>query len=279
MELEQPYLKVASALRLKLLQEDVLPEIWQKFRDPLLHSALLLLAQYWDDEADDAVHARLLHSELKTPDLEAYYASSEQDLPDRINRSQVDPEQDFFKLDFVSGWDSHVSSIPAFACYCWEGVGQHLNERDQFAPYAVFRKKPELIEMTVVGKKYQPWKEGIRADWGNLFQENTPQNLSQWYYSFLKQWHFPIEMGYQRPWEKKRHLVQVIGLEDLHKSKKAGVILVKTDQGGKGYPLNSLKWADEKDASLFHRYNVWQSRQYLLLKPIPDFSHWRFEKE
>ena len=43
--------------------------------DATLQSVTLLVAQYWSDEADDAVHGEMIYSELDTPDLDAIRAN------------------------------------------------------------------------------------------------------------------------------------------------------------------------------------------------------------
>jgi len=280
MELEQPYLKIASALRLKLLQEDVLPKLWQRFEEqPSLRSALLLFAQFYCDEAIDAVQGRLLFSELESPDLEAYFSSSEQDLPDLVNQREVDPEQDYFELDYVGG-DSNGIQISAFACYCKEGGYQGMSERELFAPYAVFRKVSGALEMQVVGTKYQPWKDGVQYDWAGRFsvpRESDPQTLQAWHSCLRRKLLFPITVGHWKRNQPPLNGIQLLALAKLPDCRKAGMLLGKTNQGM--FPLIQLNWQDMADSALFYAYCDWQSQAYLLLKPIPDFSHWRFEKE
>jgi hypothetical protein len=63
-----------ARLRDRVLREDIAPVIRSAFHaHPALRSATLLVAQYWCDEADDAVHCDLIFSELDTPDTEAAY--------------------------------------------------------------------------------------------------------------------------------------------------------------------------------------------------------------
>lgn len=64
----------AASLRDQMIREQIVPVIRRAFAaHPALHSATLLVAQYWNDEANDAVHCDLVFSELDTPDTAAAY--------------------------------------------------------------------------------------------------------------------------------------------------------------------------------------------------------------
>lgn len=66
----------AARLRHQMIQEQIVPVIQRAFEaHPVLQSATLLVAQYWCDEANDAVHCDLVFSELETPDTAAAYAA------------------------------------------------------------------------------------------------------------------------------------------------------------------------------------------------------------
>lgn len=66
----------AARLRDQMIQEQIVPVIERAFNThPTLRSATLLVAQYWCDEANDAVHCDLVFSELDTPDTAAAYAA------------------------------------------------------------------------------------------------------------------------------------------------------------------------------------------------------------
>ena len=56
-----------------------------------LNSAVLLVAQYWNDEANDAVHNRLFFSVLRTPDIDAVFRSYEDsiNLPELPRHSEI----------------------------------------------------------------------------------------------------------------------------------------------------------------------------------------------
>lgn len=64
----------AADLREQMIREQVMPTIMRAFDSfPALQSATLLVAQFWCDEAIDAVHCDLIFSELNTPDVGAAY--------------------------------------------------------------------------------------------------------------------------------------------------------------------------------------------------------------
>jgi hypothetical protein len=64
--------KQAEQLREKLIKLVILPLVKANFdKHPKLNSAVMLVAQYWDDEANDAVHERIIYSRLDTLNLEA----------------------------------------------------------------------------------------------------------------------------------------------------------------------------------------------------------------
>jgi hypothetical protein len=64
----------AAHLRDQVIRKDVVPMIRRAFDAyPALQSATLLVAQFWCDEAHDAVHYDVVFSELSTPDINAAY--------------------------------------------------------------------------------------------------------------------------------------------------------------------------------------------------------------
>lgn len=66
----------AAALREQIIQDYVKP-LFEAciYKYPMLLSAVLLVAQYFDDEAHDAVHHKFFVSMLETPDLKAIFES------------------------------------------------------------------------------------------------------------------------------------------------------------------------------------------------------------
>lgn len=67
--------RTCRALRAQCLDEHVVPLVEKTFRTyDALQSAALLVAQYWNDEAHDAVHGYLVYSSAPRPDLAAWVA-------------------------------------------------------------------------------------------------------------------------------------------------------------------------------------------------------------
>ena len=170
METPRLYTKEQTAeLREKIISSAIIPIINLYFsKYTQLQSAMLLLAQYWDDEAIDAVHYRLILSVLPTPVSTIDYDCYDPDpvnlpgLPslDEIYDSLI---EDLDKLESGEAcWQDNGNTIPTFAAYCKEGSHQEMDCLEAYTPYAVFRRNQEEIEIEVVGEMLRPWLDGIR---------------------------------------------------------------------------------------------------------------------
>ncbi len=63
-----------AELREKIMDECVIPVVRALFDQyPQLRSAVMLVAQYWNDHARDAVHHKVFFSVLETPDLDSLF--------------------------------------------------------------------------------------------------------------------------------------------------------------------------------------------------------------
>jgi hypothetical protein len=172
MEPEYIYTKKESAdLREKIINYTIVPQIQLVFsRYPQIRSAILLIAQYWNDEASDEVHYQIIFSVLPTPKWEIgltkYHEYDPINLPElpRSNDIYERFSEDFDR--FKNGeycWENDGDTIPAFAAYCKEGCHQDMEYLEAYNPYAVFRRKEEEIEIEVVGNMLRPWLDGIRS--------------------------------------------------------------------------------------------------------------------
>lgn len=153
---EKERIKSATQLRQVLVEEceDVAQRTFKEHR--ALNSIALLVAQYWDDEADDAVHGRFLCSELETPDVEAALRAYDDDYDDtdyvnlpsftRAGRPEIYPK-----------WNANGAGIPAFAAYCTEGGDQCSPARDNYSLYAIFYRDGRV---KTVGTKVRPHLDG-----------------------------------------------------------------------------------------------------------------------
>lgn len=172
----------AAQMRSQIVDEYVKPLVKVCFTNhPQLRSATLLIAQYWDDEAHDAVQNRFIFSVLETPDLESAFVSEH--TWDRINlpgfeqglEDEEESEQQISilwaaserlsDLDKDVYWDCNVKSIPAFAAFCKEGCHQDMDIKEAFTPYAILRRQDEDVAVEIVAQMLRPWLDGIKPEW------------------------------------------------------------------------------------------------------------------
>ncbi|MCA9710085.1 MAG: hypothetical protein KDK70_29875 [Myxococcales bacterium] len=172
----------AEAGRRRFLAQEAMPCMRRAFEHfPEFRSALLLVAQYWSDEAHDAVHYEVLFSVLDEPDLEAARASADErtdevntpgrspaELIDELVNQQMDElvnqQMDGQEFPFM-GWDENGESISLFAAFCEEGCHQDMRYLEAYAPYALFRRSDDGITVEVVGTMKRPWLDGVRTQW------------------------------------------------------------------------------------------------------------------
>lgn len=117
---------------------------------PQYRSATLAVAQYWDDEADDAVHETVLWSRAETPEWphECEYEPSDADtvctwcsaLWDYESAPQIP-------------WDDNGESIDLFAAYCKPDCHQDMEPAEAYTPFAIARAGRPL---EIVGQVLQP---------------------------------------------------------------------------------------------------------------------------
>lgn len=172
----------------------VAEEVSLVFKDfPDVQSAVLMVGQFWADEAIDAVHRAIAYSFESNPDFAAYRADAQRldDLSlgrsadmdafdDELEshdlwlegRAAVARLGDRWSMDkrfefhdtYVQydGWDSNGSAIPLFAAYCEEGADQEMPTGLSHAPYCIFRRAPNGgVDVEIVGVKVRPWLEGV----------------------------------------------------------------------------------------------------------------------
>ncbi len=138
-------------------------------KHPALRSALMLVSQYWNDEAQDAVHCYILFSKLATPDLKAAARGWEEDtmddsanLPEGMDDFGTHKELAWtFTLDI---WKENGDAIPLFAAFTKEGCNQSMPPTESGAPYAVFRCSPTGVETELVREMWRPWLDGVMPE-------------------------------------------------------------------------------------------------------------------
>ncbi|AGC43840.1 hypothetical protein MYSTI_02524 [Myxococcus stipitatus DSM 14675] len=157
-----------AALREQFLQKMIEPVVRRCFqRHPSLRSALFLVAQYWNDEADDAVHHELIFSQRETPDVEAASNAAREGEDDTVNLAapMAAPFWDPLTTPYVDAWPDNHEAIPVFAAFTREDCHQEMSILEAYAPYALFRRAGEDLSVEVVGQMLRPWLDGVRATW------------------------------------------------------------------------------------------------------------------
>jgi hypothetical protein len=144
-----------------------------------MSSAAICVAQYWDDEADDAVHAEVIFSRFDTPDVAGALSEGwDPNLPEGDGQRVVDGHWDLLmrradgsrRWGWDGGgddwaWDNNGCAISLFASYCNADGDQCAPAVDSFATWAVVRRAPDGLALHVVGDRVRPWLDGVRPSW------------------------------------------------------------------------------------------------------------------
>ena len=171
-----------AKLREAIIHNCIKPIVKKFFENhPQLNSAMLLVAQYYNDEASDAVHEFIFFSVLENPDFEAFSeAELHPDGLDRINlpelshlmlmrsqyaikqslKNEIHDEAQIAERSY--DWDSNGEAIPAFAAFCKEGCHQEMMLSESYSPCAILRRRGEEIEVEVIGQMLRPWLDGFQ---------------------------------------------------------------------------------------------------------------------
>ena len=162
----------AAELREKIVSCEIVPTIKVVFdKYPQIQSAMLVVAQYWNDEANDAVHYQMIFSVLPKPTfgvdiggIEDYYDGDPINLPGLPSLYEIyNSIEDFCVFEGEEyPWEENGNAVPTFAAYCKEGCHQDMDNLEAYTPYAVFRRKEGAIETEVVGEMLRPWLDGLR---------------------------------------------------------------------------------------------------------------------
>lgn len=162
--------------------------------EPWIRSVGLLVSQYWDDEAHDAVHANLIVSQHQIPDLEALYDHDELNnhdafysnsatieyedlnLPDevraRTHKDRWKSRRDQYSIVNIRAdgryetprWDDNYRAIELFAPYCTPG-SQESSTRENDRPYCLWqRQRNGSFKRVVTGVQLRPWLDGCSIE-------------------------------------------------------------------------------------------------------------------
>lgn len=158
--------------RRRYIRTQLLPHLegyFQKY--PLLQSAMLCVAQYWNDEADDAVHNEVIVSELYEPTIIGAidYLSDDvdgQEDPNVPNTIIVDEHgvRGGSRLRFWSDdWDDNTGAIPLWAAYSGEDGHQGGDISEVYNPAVIFYRHGGYRFLPMVRQHL----DGIRPEWEN----------------------------------------------------------------------------------------------------------------
>jgi uncharacterized protein (TIGR02996 family) len=133
----------AEMARRQYIRMHLLPVVSQYFQTyERLQSAMLCVAQYWADEADDAVHGTLIVSELFEPTLEAVTWDDESRPDPNLPNTRIQGE---FGLSgsavglWRTPWDDNYGAIPLWAAFApEEGSQEYESLSEVYAPAVMF---------------------------------------------------------------------------------------------------------------------------------------------
>jgi hypothetical protein len=121
---------------------------------PQFNSALLFVAQYWDDNAYDAVHPLIVGSKQSVAESIAQAA----EMP-------VENNQKYFPWHYrervgVFPWNDDSDAIRPFQALCAEGSSQNIDYASCFLPAYCFGRNSQAV---FVGEAVRPWLDFPRA--------------------------------------------------------------------------------------------------------------------
>jgi hypothetical protein len=127
--------------------------------DATRQSAMLVVAQYWNDSANDEVHADVIVSTRATPvwPHECEYDYSAQPSE---QRPLFDGERCYscggsdVEMQFYGGYGDAV--VGAFEVFCRESAHQGMDRSEAYTPFAIARRVGERVEVEVVGHPQRP---------------------------------------------------------------------------------------------------------------------------
>lgn len=153
-----PWSLSSQALRQQLLArvEAVLPQLFaMKLGKRRVKTVAFFVSQYWNDEADDAVHAELRYAFDVVTDPAALTRPEPYDDREHDDRMSFDDEF----VDLMPNFDSNGEMIHAFASYACESSQDDL----EYAPYCVWHQQPDgSFASTVIGTMLRPdWEDAV----------------------------------------------------------------------------------------------------------------------
>ena len=140
-------------------------------KHPELRSVALCVSQYWNDEADDAVHGDLVFSTASAPTWPHHCDDDDAGWDPTGSAAAKPVEGDAccschpaFYDSYLRRWDSNGRMVEAFAGYCKEGSDQGMTLGESALPYAIARRSVTgAVEIEVVGQLLRPWMDSATA--------------------------------------------------------------------------------------------------------------------
>lgn len=119
---------------------------------PECNYVIVAFAQYWDDEADDAVHCRVIPSESMMSWTDLLRSSSNT----LLNKYEIEISETYISnycdvlnpvIDLLRYRDNDERFIAAFHSFCKQGCDQNDNHSDSFNPVFIFIRDKENISL------------------------------------------------------------------------------------------------------------------------------------
>ncbi|OWK40482.1 TIGR02996 domain-containing protein [Fimbriiglobus ruber] len=159
----------ADMARRHYLRNHLLPTVRGYFNaHERLRSAMLCVAQYWDDQASDAVHGILVVSELVEPTLEGvarfnFVPGNDPNIPNtqiQSGRTYGGGSRSTIDLDFSEiQWLENTDAIPLWAAFAPEGGNQEYEKfGDAYSPAVMFYRHGGYTVLPIL----RPQLDGIR---------------------------------------------------------------------------------------------------------------------
>jgi uncharacterized protein (TIGR02996 family) len=160
----------AEMARRQYVRTHLLPIVFQHFeRYPRLQSAMLCVAQYWADEADDAVHGTVIVSELFEPTLKGVKDYSDDPAVDpNVPNTHIKSKYSTLSSSAISlwetegHWDDNSGAIPLWAAFAPENGSQEYESLEEvYLPAVMFYRHGgyKILPMA------RPHLDGIRPEW------------------------------------------------------------------------------------------------------------------
>lgn len=135
---------------------------------PTIHCVVVSLAQYWNDEANDAVHVSFIPSSVPFEFWEELFSSKNKFYSEDSENFSL-PKSDgstgyvsFYSLSRRAiGFNPQLSNdetfISIFERYCKEGCGQDMRTQESYQPYLIVSRNGDDIKVRDLGDLVRIW--------------------------------------------------------------------------------------------------------------------------